>query len=526
MDSFKTLAPACSTSHASNITTDSRSDCPLFDCDWTVLLQTLTYHNRMEIFGEATRADAAHILKFHRRQLWLPRPPTPANDESLCGPDANNSQHGFNGQETLLCSPFEEAKLHGRRDSFGSEFDEDARRQSFAHHQERLDELLDVEEPQRNEPQEHHGCKGYDNSEEKSEASPGQSTRVRARTHRSTTGPAIPPPALTRQRSTSVHADGPHDVDEQPQTGGSEEAPMHYTAGPDPRYYQLGGFSGPSYPMQVPPQHMWGVPRGLTAMYAQPCTDYPSLFTVDGHSLGVNIGEDRFGYRVLPNSRGAFIKPIPVWSTLESILENVAGGALERVDFHEFQGRTCCGIFFISAHEAMKFVKYCKAMGGIYWAGCGIVSRVEAIPRSKGGHEPIKLNVGKGIFAGATRCLRVRNLPNNVDIELLKAQVKNQSSFISAQIESLCLIPENSTTRPTFTAILRMATIGTALGARMRLRSLRYYHECDLDFLHDPSTTLTFRSTRGRRKRSSSRACLCTKNKKTTTSLTKSIHRF
>jgi hypothetical protein len=64
---------------------------------------------------------------------------------------------------------------------------------------------------------------------------------------------------------------------------------------------------------------------------------------------------------------------------LEAILTNVRGGALERVDFHDHQGRTCVGIFFIAAEEAMKFIKFCKAQGGVYWSGSGIVSKVEGL---------------------------------------------------------------------------------------------------------------------------------------------------
>jgi hypothetical protein len=82
--------------------------------------------------------------------------------------------------------------------------------------------------------------------------------------------------------------------------------------------------------------------------------------------------------------------------------------------------------------------------------------------------------------------LRITNLPNNVDIELLKSQIKNQSTHVSAELESLYLVPEVATTRPTFTAFLRMATIGTALGARLRLASLRYYQDCQIEFMMDP----------------------------------------
>jgi hypothetical protein len=165
------------------------------------------------------------------------------------------------------------------------------------------------------------------------------------------------------------------------------------------------------------------------------------------------------------------MQPTPDWSTLEMILTNVRGGALERVDFHDHQRFTCVRPLFIPAEQAMKFI-ICKAQGqGVYWVGSGIISKVEgpysmfplssffinvnlsvAIPSSKGSHEPIKSNVSKGIRAGATRCLRIPNLPNNVGIELLTSQVKDQSSHISAESQSLRLVPEVATLKPSVTA--------------------------------------------------------------------------
>jgi hypothetical protein len=47
---------------------------------------------------------------------------------------------------------------------------------------------------------------------------------------------------------------------------------------------------------------------------------------------------------------------------LETILTNVRGGALERVDFHDHQ-RRCAGVFFVAPEEAIKFIIFRKAQG-------------------------------------------------------------------------------------------------------------------------------------------------------------------
>lgn len=256
----------------------------------------------------------------------------------------------------------------------------------------------------------------------------------------------------------------------------------------DPRYLQVGGFAGtpPTYPIALHPQHSWRLPSDLAStMHPRTPTDYPAMFREDG-APAENYKEDRFGFTILPNSRGAFINPIPAYSTLEQVCENIRGGALERVDFHDYQGRTCVGFFFISAEEAMRYIKFCNQQGGVYWAGTGLVSKVEAIPTGKGGHEPIKANVSKGIREGATRCLKICHLPNNIDVELLKAQIKNQSRNVVAEIETIHMVPENPGSHPTFTGFIRMATIGTALGARLRLANLAYYKNCTFEFLPDP----------------------------------------
>ncbi|KAI5848348.1 hypothetical protein BZA05DRAFT_420238 [Tricharina praecox] len=255
----------------------------------------------------------------------------------------------------------------------------------------------------------------------------------------------------------------------------------------DPRYFQAERFSGPSHPLPVPPQHSWTLPRGITlGLHPRPRTEYATYFDSFGASLDT-WPSSRFGRASLKNSRGVFLKPIPVTATLAAICDNIRGGALERVDFHDYQGRTCVGAFFVVAEEAAKYVKFCREQGGVYWAHNGIVSTVEAIPRAKGGHEPIKVDVSRGILReGATRCLRVCNLPNTVDVELLKFQVRTQSRNVLAEVESLRLIPETNLAAPTFTMFLNMATIGTALGAKLRLQSLKYYADCSFEFLPDP----------------------------------------
>jgi hypothetical protein len=82
-----------------------------------------------------------------------------------------------------------------------------------------------------------------------------------------------------------------------------------YTPAFDPRYRQPGGFSGPSYPIPVPPQHQWNLPQGIMpGMFPTVRTNYAPMFTEDGVPSCEDLTEDRFGYPVLPNSRGAFIK--------------------------------------------------------------------------------------------------------------------------------------------------------------------------------------------------------------------------
>ena len=231
-------------------------------------------------------------------------------------------------------------------------------------------------------------------------------------------------------------------------------------------------------------------------------------------------------------------QPIPPNATLASICANIRGGALERVDFHNAENRTCVGLFFISAEEAMRYIKYSRSFGGVYWAGTGVVSavsflpasplplplplsfltsrsgllvvardgrrvelgpaprandnnndnkQVDAIPRGKGGHEPIKPNVSLGIRSGATRVLRIGGLPNNISLDQLRRQIRKQSSSVTAEIESVVLVPESSAVNPSYTGFVRMATIGTALGARLRLAGLKFYRNCAFDFMPGPA---------------------------------------
>jgi len=152
-----------------------------------------------------------------------------------------------------------------------------------------------------------------------------------------------------------------------------------YVPGIDPRYFQPVRFSGPSYPNPVPPQHSWDLPRGVTlGLHPRPRTNYAAYFDELGASYSPGTS-DRFGHAILQNSRGVFLKPIPSSATLASICDNIRGGALERVDFHDFQGRTCVGVYFISAEEAMKYIKFCREQGGVYWPESGTVSNVEGL---------------------------------------------------------------------------------------------------------------------------------------------------
>lgn len=70
---------------------------------------------------------------------------------------------------------------------------------------------------------------------------------------------------------------------------------------------------------------------------------------------------------MLEHSRGVFLKNIPANSTVASIVKQIRGGRIERVDFINHQNRTCVGIFFVLAIDAERFIKYVRRLGGVYW---------------------------------------------------------------------------------------------------------------------------------------------------------------
>lgn len=113
---------------------------------------------------------------------------------------------------------------------------------------------------------------------------------------------------------------------------------------------------------------------------------------------------------------------------------------------------------------------------------------MDAIPRGKGGHEPIKPNVSVGIRSGATRVLRIAGLPKNTSLDQLRRQIRKQSSSVVAEVEDVSLVPGGSAVNPSYTCFVRMATIGTALGARLRLARLKFYRRCSFDFMPGPPT--------------------------------------
>jgi len=176
---------------------------------------------------------------------------------------------------------------------------------------------------------------------------------------------------------------------------------------------------------------------------------------------------------------------IPPTATLASICANIRGGAVERISFRV--GTPVAHVYFISVEEAANYIQFCRAQGGVYWAGANrAVSTVDEIPASKGGHRPVPAAIVRRIREeGATRCLRVWNLPNTIGVGLLMDQLRNQSRGAAEQIEGLQLVPEQG--RTTFSALLRMASIGTAIATRERLQRFRYYAGCTYQSIPDPT---------------------------------------
>ena len=175
---------------------------------------------------------------------------------------------------------------------------------------------------------------------------------------------------------------------------------------------------------------------------------------------------------LLPNSRGAFLKYDNKEMTMEELLSFVRGGRVERVDFTPQHG--CAGVYFVLAEHARDYIRFCHRWNG---PGRAQFTRVEAIPCAKGGHEPIKENIGKSIkFECATRILLVDNLPVGTRVDKVTLDVKAQSGKLRVRFESLVI--DEQARRCT----LRMASIGTCLGARMRLRRLPWYRYCEYSF--------------------------------------------
>lgn len=106
------------------------------------------------------------------------------------------------------------------------------------------------------------------------------------------------------------------------------------------------------------------------------------------------------------------------------------GGAIERVDFHPDCDKRTAGIYFVLANDAARFIRETRRVLG-HWA-------VDAIPRHKGGHETIKLNVGSSIAnEGATRIIRVAHLPPMWSVAELEKVVRGQSSSVRVEIEDI-----------------------------------------------------------------------------------------
>jgi hypothetical protein len=176
---------------------------------------------------------------------------------------------------------------------------------------------------------------------------------------------------------------------------------------------------------------------------------------------------------------------IPPTVTLASICANIRGGAVERINFRV--GSPVAHVYFISAEEATNYVQLCRAQGGVYWAGANrAVSTVDEIPASKGGYRPVRAAIARRIREeGATRCLRVWNLPNTVGVGLLMDQLRDQSRGAAEQVEGLQFVPEPGGS--TFSAFLRMASIAAAIAAREKLQRFRYYVGCTYQFIPDPT---------------------------------------
>lgn len=212
----------------------------------------------------------------------------------------------------------------------------------------------------------------------------------------------------------------------------------------------------------------------------------------------------------LPTTRGVFLRGIPPFLTISEILANVRGGPIERVDFHPSEHRTGVAVYFFSPASAHSYRAFCTLHGGVYWAGVGYASPVDFIPKSKGGHEPVRPNVAEDtVREGATRCLKISRLPNGADVRKIIERVKRQSRTLEVEFEAIYFGEHEETggmgsvwevleqarkrrtgsrtvaTLPSTTVVLKMASVGTALGAKCQLKKSPFYRGVLYEFLPD-----------------------------------------
>ncbi|KAI5838273.1 hypothetical protein DFP73DRAFT_617411 [Morchella snyderi] len=197
-----------------------------------------------------------------------------------------------------------------------------------------------------------------------------------------------------------------------------------------------------------------------------------------------------------PHGRGILIKNLPPDLTLAELGTHLGGGQVERIDFHDGESRTVVGIYFISRDDAACYRDAVNQNRGICWGG-GIVpgrsihiprSFVDIIPSRKGGHEPIKPNVVMAMESeGATRCLEITGLPSWVNKEKLLEMISRQSKAIMPAVE-YCAVGRDPMMKHLGlkVAVIRMASLGTALGARLCLRDRKGFNHIGFRFLPDP----------------------------------------
>jgi hypothetical protein len=217
-----------------------------------------------------------------------------------------------------------------------------------------------------------------------------------------------------------------------------------------------------------------------SAIILKPSRNYDRLFTELGKPAS-RLVPDQYGHFTLKNSRGVLLDPIPCQSTLSTICANIRGGALERVEIRNLQNRTCVCIFFIAAEDAIRFIMFSRAYGGVYWGGTGIFSDVQPIQRHQGGHQIVKQNVAKGIMSGATRCILVISVPEIFTAEMIEHLVKTQSGNATVEAREIEFMGCGARCM-----IVTMGAIETAMGAKRLLESDKRFRGCSFDFVRDP----------------------------------------